>query len=172
MIDEKKLNRGDLCNICRSADCVNCFSDDDFEKWIESQPKVENMYMSPITIMQGEMKMQLEGETMKAVAGYEIDIDKDELIKALNYDRQQYEKGYKDGLNKSNEWIPCDKHLPEDENEVLITVNGKFNNITFDNAIEIGFYNEVDGWIINGYLDWITPEVIAWMPLPRRGAKV
>lgn len=40
MIDEKKLNKGDLCDICRSMDCVNCFSDEDFKKWIDSQPKV------------------------------------------------------------------------------------------------------------------------------------
>lgn len=40
MIDEKKLNRGDLCDFCRSAYCTDCFSDDDFKKWIESQPKV------------------------------------------------------------------------------------------------------------------------------------
>lgn len=66
----------------------------------------------------------------------------------------------------TSEWIPCDKHLPEGENEVLITVNGKFNNITFDNAVEKGFYCEDDGWIIDGYLDWITPDVTAWMTLP------
>lgn len=93
-----------------------------------------------------------------------------------------YKSGYRDRqveiidiINrqpKVGEWVPVSERLPEGENEVLITVNGKFNNITFDNAIEIGFYNEVDGWIINGYLDWITPEVIAWMPLPRRGARV
>ena len=40
MIDEKKLNRDDLCDICRSADCANCFSDKDFEKWIDMQPKL------------------------------------------------------------------------------------------------------------------------------------
>ena len=28
---------------------------------------------------------------------YAIDVDKDELIKALNYDRNQYHKGYFDG---------------------------------------------------------------------------
>ncbi len=33
--------------------------------------------------------------------GYKV--DKDELIKALQYDRQQYEKGYKDGLEQLSE---------------------------------------------------------------------
>lgn len=66
----------------------------------------------------------------------------------------------------TSEWIPASERLPEGENEVLITVNGKFNNITFDNAVEKGFYCEDDGWIIDGYLDWITPEVTAWQPLP------
>ena len=40
MIDEKKLNTDDLCDICSSADCANCFSSEDFKKWIDSQPKV------------------------------------------------------------------------------------------------------------------------------------
>ena len=39
MIDEKKLNTDDLCDICSSADCTNCFSSEDFKKWIDSQPK-------------------------------------------------------------------------------------------------------------------------------------
>ena len=39
-IDADKLERGDLCDICESADCSNCFSDDDFEEWIAKQPTV------------------------------------------------------------------------------------------------------------------------------------
>ena len=41
MIDEKKLNKDDLCDICSSADCTNCFGSEDFKKWIDSQPKVD-----------------------------------------------------------------------------------------------------------------------------------
>ena len=68
--------------------------------------------------------------------------------------------------NYTSEWIPVSERLPEDDNEVLVIINGKFNNIAFDNAIEIGFYCAIDGWLINSYLDWITPEVTAWQPLP------
>lgn len=60
------------------------------------------MYKSPIEIIASDMQMQIrkqqEDEIYKAVLNCEISVDKDELIKALNYDRNQYEKGYQDGL--------------------------------------------------------------------------
>ena len=55
------------------------------------------MYESPINMICGEMQMRLEGETLKAVQNVGIDVNKEELIKALQYDRNQYEKGHKDG---------------------------------------------------------------------------
>lgn len=61
------------------------------------------MYESPIEKIYGEIKTQMiqedENMIMKAVRNVNINVDKDELIKALNYDRNQYAKGYEDGKN-------------------------------------------------------------------------
>lgn len=66
------------------------------------------MYKSPIEIINDEIKMHFENEILKAIQHYEIQVDKDELIKALNYDRNQYEKGYNDAvdnLQKTGKWV-------------------------------------------------------------------
>ena len=63
-------------------------------------------------------------------------------------------------------WIPVTERLPENGCGVLVTVNGKHNNITFVNALEIAEYGNTEGWIIEGYLDWLDPDVTAWQPLP------
>ena len=42
------------------------------------------------------MNTAFEGEVMKAVQKFCVDVDKEELIKALQYDRNQYKKGYAD----------------------------------------------------------------------------
>ena len=44
---------------------------------------------------------KLESDCIKSVQRYGFDVDKEELAKALNYDRKQYEKGYMDGYNKA-----------------------------------------------------------------------
>lgn len=58
------------------------------------------MYESPIEIIQTEMQMQMDEGILKAVQGVGIDVDKEELLKALAYDREQYSKGYKDGMKE------------------------------------------------------------------------
>jgi hypothetical protein len=55
------------------------------------------MYRTPIEIIYGQMQTQLEGDILKAVQSYGINVDKEELLRALQYDRNQYEKGYMDG---------------------------------------------------------------------------
>ncbi len=66
------------------------------------------MYVSPIEKIMGDIQSQIvkdeENRLIHHVTqsiGYKV--DKDELIKALQYDRQQYEKGYKDGLEQLSE---------------------------------------------------------------------
>lgn len=54
------------------------------------------MYKSPIDIIYGQMEKQMEGDILRAVQSYGINVDKVELIRALQYDRAQYEKGYAD----------------------------------------------------------------------------
>ena len=54
------------------------------------------MYQSPIEIIYKEMQTEFENNVYKAVQEYGVSVDKDELIKALRYDRNQYDKGYSD----------------------------------------------------------------------------
>ena len=58
------------------------------------------MYESPINIIISKLCTKLESDCIKSVQSYGFDVDKEELAKALNYDRNQYEKGYKDGYNE------------------------------------------------------------------------
>lgn len=57
------------------------------------------MYNSPIEMIIGNMQIQHEGEIFRAVQNIGVNVDKYELLKALRYDREQYDKGYKDGYN-------------------------------------------------------------------------
>ena len=62
------------------------------------------MYKSPIEKIYGELKTQMvqedENMVMKAIREVGVNVDKEELIKALQYDRNQYTKGYEDGKNE------------------------------------------------------------------------
>lgn len=56
------------------------------------------MYKSPIDIIYGQMETQMEGTIMRAVQKVDVNVDKDELIRALKYDRDQYNEGYDAGM--------------------------------------------------------------------------
>ena len=61
------------------------------------------------------MQGQLEEGIYNTVRSYGIDVDKDELIKALVNDRQQYVKGFKDGIRKFAEMLKTIEGLEENE---------------------------------------------------------
>ena len=62
-------------------------------------------YESPITIVSELINTQLRQDGDRYVAEIEkkvgFHVDKQELIKALAYDREQYQKGYDDGVRES-----------------------------------------------------------------------
>lgn len=67
------------------------------------------MYESPIDIIQREVSRvveehnkELETHIMyKVNKEYGINVDKQELLRALSYDRQQYNQGYDDGRDRA-----------------------------------------------------------------------
>ena len=55
------------------------------------------MYESPIKIITGQIKTNYEDEIFRAIQNVEINVDREELLKALEYDRGQYEEGFREG---------------------------------------------------------------------------
>ena len=117
-----------------------------------------NNYKSPINIISSALRTEIENETLKAIKDVGIDVDKDELIKALTYDRQQYEKGFSDATPK---WISVNERLPKEGNEVIVTIK--------DDSADSPIYYTSAGWYYEGI--WVVGnevcyQVIAWMPFP------
>lgn len=60
-------------------------------------------YESPITVLTEKLTSKVSEELDNQIVGevlrVGIDVNKDELLKALKYDREQYDKGYKDGFD-------------------------------------------------------------------------
>ena len=64
---------------------------------INLNPESIAKYESPITIIDAGFRTEVEDNIMKAIAQYGISVDKNELLKALDYDRGQFKKGYNSG---------------------------------------------------------------------------
>jgi hypothetical protein len=128
------------------------------------------MYKSIIDIIHTDMEIKMEGEIMKAVQRCGIHVDKEELLKALQYDRGQYDKGYEDGLN-ADKWIPCEERLPECE--WGCETKALMFQIKNSDYIEVGCYGEGGEYrdrYFRTYTDTLegyeASDVIAWQPLP------
>jgi len=83
------------------------------------------LYKSPIEKICDEIQTQMvqeeENIVMKAIGEIGVNVDKEELIKALQYDRNQYTKGYEDGKNEV-----LDKIIAEIEQ---IEINGHIRDV-------------------------------------------
>lgn len=92
-------------------------------------------YESPIEIIQREATDWFETNVIKACVSVGINVNRDRLIRALQFDRNQYNAGYADGYNASR-WIPVSERPPEDLEEV---------NITFTNLEPESYYEFIKG---------------------------
>lgn len=64
------------------------------------------MYEAPISIIETAYKQiqeKQENDVLEVIASYDITVDRNELVKALRYDRGQYDKGYHDGIKEFSE---------------------------------------------------------------------
>lgn len=59
------------------------------------------MYEPVATFIKGQTESFIDGELLKVTQEMGLDVDREELLKALEYDRGQYEKGYADGCRVS-----------------------------------------------------------------------
>lgn len=57
------------------------------------------MYESPIKLIYKNVEQTFENGIIKAIQKVDIDVNKEELLHALKYDKYQYEKGFNDGVN-------------------------------------------------------------------------
>ena len=90
------------------------------------------MYESLINIIISELCSKLESDCIKCVKRYGFDVDKEELAKALNYDRKQYEKGHTDGYNKA-----IDDFVKAIVDRGLSSNDDKYCIILYDNYLKV-----------------------------------
>ena len=74
------------------------------------------MYESPITgsftePVYSSITEEADNYILQVVSSMDVQVNKEELVKALAYDRHQYEKGYYDGV-KASKWINVEERLP------------------------------------------------------------
>ena len=114
--------------------------------WIGNE--VEKMWESPINVIQSELMMRYEDGVMKAVRNVGFDVSKEELVKALQYDREQYDKGYKDAIEefaeqivkRIEEEIALLKHeraeaIEYDDEQVIFAINNQLR--AFDYSLRV-----------------------------------
>lgn len=98
------------------------------------------MYESPVNVIYGEMQTQIEGDIFKAIQNVGIDVDKEELLKALQYDREQYSKGYSDGYAKAIDEFAERMSLEISESIIAGMLFDNRDNSSYDTADKIVDY--------------------------------
>lgn len=140
-------------------------------------------YKSPITVFSQEkfreIREKQEELVLKRILDIGVDVDKDELIKALAYDRDQYRMGYEDGLRANGcRWVSTMDALPEVKGKFLCIVRSplgvRYDLLSFaPNLSKVDDNFGDDDYPGFYYFDreWGNTEVLGvthWMPLPEK----
>ena len=135
------------------------------------------MYNSPIKTsltyreLVKEVNKDTDEQIYKAVVACGVDVDRDELLRALAYDRGQYDEGFAAGYRAATpRWIPVEERLPEEGSFVL---GAQYDRIAPEDGYEVEYFlygskNVYNGslwysWSDNGGEDMVVTH---WMPLP------
>lgn len=139
---------------------------DDFERFNE-------MYKNPIEVIYSQVRTQLveeeERQILKAVHDVGVEVDRDELIKALEYDRDQYEKGFEDG--KNSVWVDVKERLPKKNGSYWVMIS-EFGLTSFPMVAD--FANNIRIWTLDegknrpGFhvREKEIKNVVAWLEVP------
>ena len=107
-------------------------------------------YKSPIEIVYNGFETKLAGDIYEAIHHYGIDFDKDELVKALKYDRNQYEKGFIDGSKLNTDTIKAEvarEIFEEIEQEITEALKSNYKvlpSLEFSNELYNGVRGKID----------------------------
>lgn len=122
------------------------------------------MYESPVELFDvadytKKVNEEIDNYIYEYIIKLGINVNKEELIKALQYDREQYYKGYEDGL-KVTDWHPYPKEKPTENREYNITIK------SLKRTTSAYYFTEDDTWY--GSDDLYVPNgcITAWADLP------
>lgn len=76
-----------------------CFN---FESPIKIEPVDDDYIKTFLERIASTSAREFDNKVYSAVLAQRIDVNREELVRALNYDRGQYEKGYADGLKNAD----------------------------------------------------------------------
>lgn len=123
-------------------------------------------WQSPINLAVSQMTTEVHREMdnfqekliIEACQRVDVTVDKDELIKAMKYDRDQFKAGWKAGYAKGlvDAWIDPAVKLPEDEQDVFFYDNSGEYHVGWYRAEDQNF--DCDSY----YVDLV--DVLGWQP--------
>ena len=135
-----------------------------------SFPKVDfSEFDFPVKIIESPMDIRVEKEMFSAIKRVGVHVDKEELLRALNYERDQYaqgyQKGYCDCIAAQPKWISVKDELPKkwcEDGADRTLVNYQIYSPRY--GVDVGNYVKPAGrWVIMGLP---VDDVTHWMPLP------